>query len=62
MGGKEAGKSSLLRAVLGQGELPARAAAGQASGSGRARPAPSRAPPRHHNLTAVVQTGEQEGA
>ncbi|BDA51482.1 mitochondrial Rho GTPase 2 [Coccomyxa sp. Obi] len=61
MGGEEAGKSSLLRAVLGQGQPPTRAAAGPASGSGRGRPATSRAPLRHCNLTAVVQTGAASG-
>lgn len=61
MGTEEAGKSSLLRAVLGQGQPPARAAAGPASGSGRGRTAPSRAAQRHCNLTAVVQTGAASG-
>ncbi|CAL8465634.1 g5170 [Coccomyxa elongata] len=63
MGTEDAGKSSLLRAVLGQRHAPARAAAGPASGSGRGRgrPALSQAAQRPCNLTAVVQTGAASG-
>jgi hypothetical protein len=64
MGGEESGKSSLLRAVVGQGDLPSRAAAGPASGSGRGRQAAARATQSPQGITAVLQTpsSDREGA
>lgn len=64
MGGEESGKSSLLRAVVGQGDLPSRAAAEPASGSGRSRQPAARATQTPQSITAVLQTpsSDREGA
>lgn len=64
MGGEESGKSSLLRAVVGQGDLPSQAAAEPASGSGRGRQPAARATQSPQSITAVLQTSssDREGA
>ena len=68
MGGEESGKSSLLRAVVEQGELPtraapqlpSRAAASPATGSSRGRPAAARATAGPRSISAVLQTASSD--